>query len=155
MWRELISALTAHKQPVGGLKPGPDYFHGATPEQLDTVEQKLGVSLPDPFRDLLGESNGVLVTIGQHMIWNTDELVEDNWSGCVLPAAWWGDQTSHRLFFFGDAGADGIRFAFLVTEDDTVVEQIHAWYPIGRVQVQKASSLRDYIESWLSGSMTV
>lgn len=158
MWRELIEAMTADVQPIGDLDPGPDFFPGVTSEQLDEVEHELGLHLPAPLRELLGESNGVLVEFGQHLIWNTDELVEHN----RLPQdllregqAYRSSQIRQRLFFFGDAGVDGIRFGFPITVDSQMSEQVFAWYPIGDEQVHKASSLRDYIESWLSSRLTV
>jgi hypothetical protein len=155
MWREMISVLTADEQPIGDLKPGPDLFAGATPDQLASVEQYLRCRLPRSLTDLLEESNGVLVTFGQHMIWNTDELVQYNLPGCVIPSFQTDSPVNQRLLFFGDAGVDGIQFGFLVTADDTVSEDVYAWYPISNEHIYKASSLRDYIQSWLSGRMTV
>jgi hypothetical protein len=155
MWRELISALTADTRPIGDLKPGPDFFEGSTPHQLAAVEQHLRFRLPQSLTDLLEESNGVLVTFGQHMVWNTDELVQYNLPGCVIPSFQTDSPGNQCLLFFGDAGVDGIQFGFLVATDGTVSEEVYAWYPISNELVHKASSLQDYIESWLSGRMTV
>jgi hypothetical protein len=46
MWRELIRELTRDKQPIGDLRPGPDFFSGAAPDELAAVERTLGVRLP-------------------------------------------------------------------------------------------------------------
>src|SRR5690348_2462720 len=78
MWRELISELTRDIEPIHGIDPGPDFFPGATPEQLDEVERALGTRLPERLRDILGESNGVFVVFGQRLIWTTDEIIEYN-----------------------------------------------------------------------------
>jgi hypothetical protein len=49
----------------------------------------------------------------------------------------------------------GIQVGFLMTTDGTITEDIYAWYPILNEPAHKASTLRDYIESWLSGRMSV
>lgn len=158
IWRELISALTSSIQPIGDLEPGPDFFPGASPDQLNTVERILRLPLPEQLRALLAESNGVLVCFGQHFIWNSDELLQYNQPPWITPDYWRdgrsGQDTQH-LLFFGDAGVDGIQFGFPITTDGAVIEHVFAWYPIGRRQVRKASSLKDYVEGWLSGTLTV
>ena len=158
MWRELISALTANIRPIGDLEPGPEFFPGATPDQLNTVERILRLPLPEQLRALLAESNGVLVCFGQHFIWNTDELLQYNQPPWITSDYWWHSRTGkeiQHLLFFGDAGVDGVQFGFPITADGTVIERVVAWYPIGREQVRKASSLKDYVEEWLSGTLTV
>jgi cell wall assembly regulator SMI1 len=78
MWRELVREWHPDLEPLGGHDPGPEFFAGATPEELAEVEQQIGVRLPDSLRDLLAESNGVHVTFGQRLIWSTDEIVRHN-----------------------------------------------------------------------------
>jgi hypothetical protein len=78
MWRGLIQELTRDAQPIGELHPGPEFLPGATPEELTAVERELGVRLPQGLTELLGESNGVLVDFGQHLIWSTDEITRRN-----------------------------------------------------------------------------
>jgi hypothetical protein len=161
MWRELIVALSADVHPIGELDPGPDFFPGATSEQLNTVERTLAIHMPSPLRELLEESNGVFVVFGQHFIWSTDELLRYNVQYNQPPWVEPHDQRRHdnpdkrRLFFFGDAGVDGILFGFPIMADNTLGEQVYAWYPIGDEQVEKAPSLRDYVVDWLSGRLTV
>lgn len=158
MWQELIQDLTSDIQPIHGLEPGPDFFPGATSDQLNKVEQETGIHLPVSLRGLLKESNGVLVVFGQHLIWNTDEFVTYNKPPWVLLRAgldWHDFPDKQRLLFFGDAGVDGIRFGFPVISENHVSEEVFAWYPIGDEQVHKASSLQNYIEGWLTGSLTV
>jgi len=123
MWRELISRLTAHEQPIGDLDPGPDFSPGATSAQLDAVEWELGVPLPAALRDLLEESNGVLVQFGQHLIWDTTELVQNNCPPWIVPDTWRNQQ---RLLLFGDAGVDGITFGFPITTDGLIREVVFA-----------------------------
>jgi hypothetical protein len=47
------------------------------------------------------------------------------------------------------------RAAYTVKTDGIIAEDIFAWYPILNEQVHKASSLRNHIESLLSGRMSV
>jgi hypothetical protein len=56
---------------------------------------------------------------------------------------------------FGDAGVDGICFAFGIIEGHIDQERVYAWYPISDDRVLKALSLRDYVGGWLSGELRV
>jgi hypothetical protein len=60
-----------------------------------------------------------------------------------------------HLLIFGDAGVDGILFAFPITDGRIDRDLVHAWYPIDDTRELKALSLRDYVEGWLSGKLTV
>lgn len=155
MWRELIRELTRDEQPIGGLRPGPDFFSGATPDELATVERTLGVRLPASLTELLRESNGVLITFGQHLIWSTDEITRTNLAMRTDPRYQENYMPFDQLLFFGDAGVDGIRFAFAIIGGRIDQEQVFAWYPIDDARTLKAYSLRAYVEGWLSGKLTV
>lgn len=155
MWRELILKLTPPLESFPGAEPGPDFFPGAIPSVLASVERQLRVSLPPDLRDLLHESNGVFVCYGQHFVWSTDEILRENlsfWSnggGYELPP----DPFKHYLFF-ADSGFDGIRFAFPLRLG-FMGHDVYAWYPLANEWVWKAPSLRAYIEGWLAGDLTV
>jgi hypothetical protein len=155
MWRELIRELHKDVEPIHDLDPGPEFAPGATPDELETLERQVRARLPSSLKELLGESNGVLVVFGQHLIWTTDEIAENNHQ---LRADVMYDlrRTSFdQLICFGDAGVDGILFAFPVGEDGLAREEVYAWYPISDELVWKATSLRGYIEGWLGGGLTV
>lgn len=155
MWRELIRELTRDEQPIGDLHPGPDFFPGATPEELATVENALGVRLPEGLTELLRESNGVLVTFGQHLIWSTDEITRTNRAMRTDPQYRERYMPFDHLLFFGDAGVDGILFAFAIIEGRIDRDRVYAWYPIGDDRMLTALSLRAYVEGWLSGQLSV
>src|SRR6516165_5222268 len=112
MWRELINELTRDEQPIGDVQPGPDFSAGATADELSAVERALSVQLPASLRELLGESNGVQVAFGQHIIWSTDEIAHKNRTMRGDPAYQKTWMPFDHLLFFGDAGVDGILFAF-------------------------------------------
>lgn len=154
MWRELIRELCADMEPIADLDPGPEFFTGASPDELKAVEQQLGVALPASLKDLLAESNGVLVCFGQHLIWSTDELVRRNLELLTDPG--FADYMPFDgLLFFGDAGVDGISFAFPIGRNGAMREHVFAWFPIGDSREWKAQSLRAYVEGWLTGKLTV
>jgi hypothetical protein len=60
-----------------------------------------------------------------------------------------------HLLFFGDAGVDGILFAFAIIGGRIARDRVYAWYPIEDNRVLKADSLRTYVEGWLIGRLTV
>src|SRR5260221_14677143 len=155
MWRQLIGELTRDEQPIGDLHPGPDFFPGATPDELDAVESALGVRLPESLQEVLRESNGVRVTFGTPLIWSTDEIVRNNREmrdALVYRENW---MPFDHLLFFGGAGVDGILFGFAIIRGRIDRDRVYAWYPIEDNRELKATSLREYVEGWLSGRVKV
>lgn len=155
MWRELISDLTRDNEPIYDLNPGPEFFPGATLAELEDVERQLGMRLPESLRDLLGESNGLIATFGVHLIWTTDEIVRYNRAMRTDPGYVEHYQSFDSLLFFAEAGVDSIRFACNIAGNGSTHEDVYAWYPIGDERDWKASSLREYLEGWLTGTLSV
>ena len=117
MWRELISELTRDEQPIGDLDPGPDFMPGATSDELDAVEQALGVRLPISLKELLSESNGVHFEFGTPLVWSADEIARANRE---MRDDLWNQENYipfDNLLFFGSAAVDGILFAFAINRD--------------------------------------
>jgi hypothetical protein len=154
MWRELITELTRDVEPIGDLLPGPDFFPGATPEELAAVESALGVRLPSSLIELLSESNGVFVIFGQHFIWSTDEMLQINLQ--MRNDLWYRETYGpfDDALFFADAGT-GDYFFFAIIQGRIQDENVYAWYPIGNERELKAPSLRGYVEGWLTGQLSV
>lgn len=155
MWRELIGELTRDERPIGDLAPGPDFSPGATPEELEAVERALGVRLPESLEGLLRESNGVRVTFGTPLVWSADEIARTNREMRDDPRYRETWMPFDHLLFFGGAGVDGILFAFPIIGGRIGRDRVYAWYPIEDNRELKADSLRDYVEGWLSGKLTV
>lgn len=128
MWCELITELHQGVEPIHGLDPGPEFFPGATPEALAEVERQVGVALPASLRELLSETDGVLVVLGQHMIWATHEIVQRNLE-MRAPDFQVGWMPLDHLLSFGDAGVDGIAFAFGVVQGVVRHELVYSWNP--------------------------
>jgi hypothetical protein len=154
MWRAAIRKCQPPLEPIAGNDSGPEFFPGATPEDLAAVEQQLGVNLPASLRELLCETNGVLVMFGQHLIWSTDEIVRRNVE-MRTPAYQEGYMPFDHLLFFGDAGVDGIQFAFAINKGKIQREDVYMWNPYDDTRAWEATSLRMYIEWWLGGKIKV
>lgn len=155
MWRELIWEHHPRLEPIGGADPGPEFFPGATPDELAAIERQLDVSLPASLKELLTETNGALVVFGTHLIWSTEEMVRRNLEMRTAPFHKEDYMPFGHLLFFGDAGVDGIQFAFGIIEGTVKREDVYACYPIGDDRTWKAPSLRVYIEWSLSGRLRV
>lgn len=152
MWRELISQLAADEEPIYGLDPGPTFSDGATLEELAAVEKHLGRSLPADLSELLSETNGVLVTFGVQLIWNTDELVKYNHPD---DDSAWPFRPLHcpdDLFFFGDI--DGEPFAFASGPDGSPEEHVYIAFSGYNDLEWRADTLRGYVEGWLTGKLS-
>ena len=146
MWRELIRECHPALEPLGGHDPGPEFFAGATSDELADAERQLGVPLPDDLKDLLAETDGVLVSFGQHLIWSIAEIVRRNLEMRTAPPYWEEYMPFDHLLFFGDAGVDGILFAFGMIHGRVRHQHVYMWNPIDDGRGWAAPSLRTYIE---------
>ena len=142
MWRELIK----HLEPQAVFVPG------ATAERLSELEQSLGVLLPDDLRSLLSESDGVKGEYGLHLIWSTDEIEELNLERREHSGFLSTYMPLDSLLFFTDAG-DGEMFALGIIDGSIQKPFVYVWNPINDSRTWVASSIRHYLESWLSGKL--
>lgn len=142
MWREWIKHLDA--QAV--------FVPGATAERLDQLERTLGVRLPNDLKSLLRESDGIEGEYGLHVIWSADEIEELNrqrredagFRSTYMPL--------DALLFFADAG-DGEMFALGIIDGSIQRPYVYVWNPINDSRTWVASSIRHYLESWLTGRL--
>jgi hypothetical protein len=145
MWIEFLRGLTSECE----------FLAPATEQQLSTAESALGIELPPDLRDLLRESDGVLGEYGLGLVWSLDRIVEDNLR--------FRSSTNFRdlympfdnLLFFADAG-NGDQFAFSVQADGAIHRPaIFAWNHEDDSRTWVAQSLRNYLEGWISGKITL
>jgi hypothetical protein len=155
VWRQFIRDRHPELEPIGGAEPGPEFFPGATPQELEAVERQVGVLLPASLKELLAESNGVLSIFGTHLIWTTGEIVRTNREMRVSPGYQERYMPFEPLLFFADAGVDGIRFAFGLIQGQIKREDIYSWNPIDDSRKWQAPSLKTYIDWWLGGELKV
>ena len=91
----------------------------ASDSQLASVEQALGVQLPEDLRELLLESDGVKAHYGAGVVWSASEIQKQNqtfradedFKELYMPF-------DNLLFFGADGGGD--QFAFAVHGDGRI-----------------------------------
>ncbi|MER7666828.1 SMI1/KNR4 family protein [Streptomyces sp. NPDC096193] len=100
MWRELVEQYD-----------GTELQDPTTPEELRELEQALGQTLPDPLRELLLESNGVMDEDGTDVIWTAAKIRDSNQQFRSNDSFRHLYMPFDSLMFFGDNGG-GDQFAF-------------------------------------------
>ena len=119
---------------------------------LAEAEAALGSTFPEDLRSLLLESNGVSGEYGLGLVWDVARIVKDN--------KFFRAQADFRrlymsfesLFFFADAG-NGDQFAFRVLAGQVKKSGVYAWNHENDSRIWVASSLKQYLEWWLSGKI--
>jgi hypothetical protein len=144
MWKTLIRQHWAEHQ----------FFPAASTQQVDEAGKQLGVELPEDLRQLLLESDGVHGPHGLGLIWSIDRLLKDNVSFRTNEDFRELYMSFHSLMFFADAG-NGDQFAFSVHNGRIRKPDIYVWNHEDDSRVWVASSLRQYIECWASGEITL
>ena len=144
MWKELISDLTDNAQ----FGPPGSVLH------LESIESELGVTLPDELKSLLQESDGVAGEYGLGLIWNIDRIRGDNLRFRQDPDFKSMYMPFDNLLFFADTGT-GDQFAYPIRADGTIWRNdIFIWNHENDSRTEVAASLKDYLEGWLSGTLT-
>jgi len=102
---------------------------------------------------LLAETNGVDGDYGVSLLWSTDQIIENT-------AAYRVGYEPNRLktfdmfLFFADAG-NGDLFAYRIESGRIPTTEIYAWDHEDDTHKIIAPSLRDYLQGWLQGTITV
>jgi hypothetical protein len=141
MWREWLSSESWGSDLV--------FAPGADDASLRAVEQEVGTLLPEDLRALLVESDGVVGEYGLGVVWPAariavdNRVFRDNADFAELYAPF------DDLLFFADAG-NGDQFAFPATTDG-----VYVWDHEDDSRRRVADDLRDYLERWLSGALTI
>lgn len=133
-WVELLARFPVEPQP-----PCPE-------EALLDAEERLGLSLPDDLRGLLGHSNGLFDRAGQwYFVWPLERIVAANLA--LQAEAEGGFPTG--LVAFGDDGT-GAPFCIATSRDQPICR----WSPIDAQVQMLASNLDSFLDGWLSGTTT-
>jgi hypothetical protein len=144
MWRELIHSLEPHAQ----------YAPGASEAQIAELCGAFSLVLSEDLRTLLKESNGVQDPSGFCIIWSTEKISQYNREMRTFPHYSDFYQPFTDLLFFADAG-NGDRFAFPIVQGEVQSGPVIAWDHEDDTRKDVVSSLKSYLESWLSGEMSV
>jgi hypothetical protein len=122
-----------------------EFASPASPSQLVTVEQALGIQLPSDLRELLLECDGVIAHYSG-IVWSSSEIQKQNlmfradkdFKELYMPF-------NHLLFFGGDCGGD--QFAFAIHADGQIHKHaIFRWKHETDERVWAANSLQIFFE---------
>lgn len=144
MWKEYIQTATT----------GYHYKNPATDAKTSQIKEKLQVELPQDLLDLLNETNGAFDEYGCPLIWSTDQIVKENlffrnfedYRDIFMPF--------DHLLFFSDAG-NGDLFGYAILNGSIQREDIFVWDHETDSRKWIASSLKDFIEGWANGRISV
>jgi hypothetical protein len=138
MWRELITNLC----------PKATYADPAPADELRRAADELHCTLPDELISLLRETNGVEGEYGLGLVWPIGRIIDDNlhfreaFKDLYMPF--------EPLLFFADAG-NGDQFAFPRIPPRS---EVFSWNHEDDSRNWAASSLEQYLQSWLEGKIS-
>ena len=143
MWKEFINSITKEQ-----------HFKDPATSEIEEIQRKLDVVLPDELAALLTETNGVSDDYGS-LIWPTSVIIKDNlffrnfedYRDCYMPL--------DNLFFFSDAG-NGDLFCYAILKNGKIEKSdIYVWNHEDDSRTWVAASLKDFIKGWLTGEISV
>lgn len=138
MWRELIADLGENAV----------FNPPASVEEIQDLETRLQMSLPEDFVALLGETNGAEVGFVR-IVWSINEIAENNEelrSQVRIGGELQAYMPVDHLFFFGEAG-NGDLFAFPIAPEGAR-NRVFMWNHEDDSRTCQAHSLAD----WLRGT---
>lgn len=144
MWKEYIQTATT----------GYHFKKTATDVEMRSIKEELHVELPQDLLGLLNETNGVFDEYGSSLIWSIDQIIEDNlyyrnfedYRDIYMPF--------DHLLFFSDAG-NGDLFGYAILNGSIQREDIFVWDHETDSRKWISSSLKDFIEGWANGRISV
>ncbi len=122
-----------------------EVFPPLNPNDIADAEQRLGISFPEPLKNLYRETNGVLMNYGVSTVMPISEMVETNLS--MRDLTQFGDlyMPFDHLLLVGQAG-NGDMWAYRILMDGTVDESnMYAWDHESDGRPWVASGLHDLL----------
>lgn len=135
MWREMIM----------GWNTECTFFDPATSSMVDELEKTFAVQLPQSFRELLLETNGLHGSYELGVVYHIDGIKSFNLEMRQDEFNRKNYMPFDHLLFFGDDGA-GARFGFPIPPANIVINRVFLWEPIGDDRYLKDLSLEDYLK---------
>lgn len=128
--------------------------HPATIKDIGLIKKKLNVDLPKELESLLSETDGVYDQFDCPLLWSINKIVEEN-----LYFREWEDfkdiyMPFDHLLFFSDAG-NGDLFGYAILNGHIQREDIYVWNHEDDSRTWIASSLKEFIEGWITGKISV
>ena len=144
MWKQYIQSDTT----------GYHFAEPAVKSDISQIKEQLQVDLPTDLLELLSETNGVFDEFNCPLVWSTNQIIKDNLSfrnfndykDIYMPF--------DHLLFFSDAG-NGDLFGFPILNGSIQRDDVFVWDHESDSRKWVASSLKDFIEGWANGSISV
>jgi hypothetical protein len=163
-WREFITDLyrVVPRQP--GIASKPEFYPGASAEEIVDAEVRLNARLPLSLRSLLLESNGIMDLMAidggewfdnMWLLWTVSEMVHQNLAYRAETRKRTYGRAFHKVVLFAGAGSDGILFGFPVMEDGACAPRVVVWHPIEDDLEGLASALEDFLRGWLTSTISI
>jgi hypothetical protein len=163
-WRELITGICESRTQEAGLATKPTFYPPALARDIVAAQMQLDVKLPPCLQALLLETNDVMDMLpidggesfeNMWLLWTLNEIVEQNVSFRAKAAKDTHQRDFRQLVFFAGAGSDGILFAFPLLADRVCASNVVVWHPIEDELTEVAPSLEEFLQGWLTSSISI
>ncbi len=152
-WKTFIERQYAS---LGNGMSRPAFRSPASPDEIANLESAVGGRLPNPLRDCLYQSNGILDELliqGQWieniwLVWSCCEMMENN-----LPGNRVGIPADYLVF--AAAGADGILFGCRFQPEPGGDSPVYTWHPYESVLEKVEPSIPGFLARRIGGSIFV
>ncbi|MBU0975536.1 MAG: SMI1/KNR4 family protein [Patescibacteria group bacterium] len=129
-------------------------FDGAGEKDINVLEDKLGVKLPEELRELLKNTDGLEVE-KTRIIRPVKDILEDN-------ERFRSDENILRSFmpfdsllFFGDSGGAGDLLAYAIIQGEISKTGVYVWDHENDSRTWIAPSIQKLLEWWIDGKIKV
>ncbi|MED3854979.1 SMI1/KNR4 family protein [Priestia megaterium] len=142
MWKDLIQNTSA--QCVFG--------EPASLEDIAVLEKLFNIQLPDELKTLLGETNGTNDSNGCPLIWSTEQIIRENLN--------LGERIEDTYILFNNLllvadAENGDMFGYSTLEGFIKQNNIYVWNHKNNRRKQVATSLKEFVEDWISGKLSI
>jgi hypothetical protein len=145
MWKEFITSISEEYH----------FKEPASKYEISQIQKELNVELPEELAALLNENNGVFDRWNCPLIWSTSRIIEENlffrrfevYRDIYMPF--------ENLFFFSDAG-NGDLFCYAIQKNGSIEKNdIFVWNHEDDSRTWVANSLKQFVEGWITGKISI
>ncbi len=163
-WRELLTRILENKKDQPRFRSKPTFFPPAASAGIKELESSLNTRIPSSLQSLLQETNGVMEMLSIDggewsndlwLIWPIEEIIKENLFFRSEREKGVYEREFDQLVFFTSAGCDGILFAHSINQDRVAEPHVLVWHPIEDELAEIARTLKDFIEGWCTGKISV
>ena len=137
------------KKLASDLAPDGVFGQPASEDRISAVEMDLGIRLPSPLREFLGEANGLIADYGSRVVWSTSDITGRNREFRASEDFRRLYMSFSTLLFFGDdVGED--QYALAIQADGHIHKRdIYRWDHETDSRLWFAARLEQYLEKRL------